>query len=142
MIETNNIQKDLQDEGSQSTDSHEQHINTNNVNPIEIDNGSEIAKNIVVPNKSNEEKPSEKIITQVIEKKVIEKHYDVPEDYRKTVIFVGAPKVGTSFCINAIATHLAKQKVKTAIVDMTRKRDMYTIYSYDNTGKRDIGGDS
>ena len=68
--------------------------------------------------------------------------FDVPKDYRKTVCFVGAPKVGTTFCINAIGTYLARKKIKTALVDMTRKRDLYTIYTYDNTGKRNIAGDS
>ena len=66
----------------------------------------------------------------------------MPDDYRKTVCFVGAPKAGTTFCINAIGTYLAKQKIKTAMVDMTRKRDLYTIYTYDNTGKRNIAGES
>lgn len=108
-----------------------------NANAIEFKKGDDIAKQIVIK-EVPKEVVKEKIVTQVVEKKVVEKFYDVPEDYKKTVIFVGAPKVGTSFCINAIGTHLAKQKIKTAIVDMTRKRDMYTIYTYDNTGKRNI----
>ncbi len=82
------------------------------------------------------------IVTQYVEKEVVKQYYDVPKDYRKTVCFVGAPKTGTTFCINAIGTFLAKKKVKTAIVDMTRKRDSYTIYTYDNTGKRNIAGQS
>ncbi len=118
----------------------QQHIQTNN-NNYEIKKGDDIAKQIVIK-EVPKEVVKEKIVTQVVEKKVVEQLYDVPKDYRKTVIFVGAPKVGTSFCINAIGTYLAKQKIKTAIVDMTRKRDMYTIYTYDNTGKRNIAGDS
>lgn len=122
----------------------QQHIQTNN-NAYEIKKGDDIAKQIVikeVPKEVVKEVVKEKIVTQVVEKKVVEQLYDVPKDYRKTVIFVGAPKVGTSFCINAIGTYLARQRIKTAIVDMTRKRDMYTIYTYDNTGKRNIAGDS
>ena len=118
----------------------QQHIQTNN-NNYEIKKGDDIAKQIVIK-EVPKEVVKEKIVTQVVEKKVVEQLYDVPKDYRKTVIFVGAPKVGTSFCINAIGTYLARQKIKTAIVDMTRKRDMYTIYTYDNTGKRNIAGDS
>ena len=118
----------------------QQHIQTNN-NNYEIKKGDDIAKQIVIK-EVPKEVVKEKIVTQVVEKKVVEQLFDVPKDYRKTVIFVGAPKVGTSFCINAIGTYLAKQKIKTAIVDMTRKRDMYTIYTYDNTGKRNIAGDS
>ncbi len=122
-------------------------------NKFEIKNGNEIAEKIVVkevPKEKVVEKVVEKevvkevpkVITQVVEKEVVKQFYDVPKDYKKTVCFVGAPKVGTTFCINAIGTYLARQKVKTAFVDMTRKRDMYTIYTYDNTGKRNIAGDS
>lgn len=127
--------------------------NEPNNNKFEIKNGNEIAEKIVVKEVPKEKviekvvekevvKEVPKVITQVVEKEVVKQFYDVPKDYKKTVCFVGAPKVGTTFCINAIGTYLAKQKVKTAIVDMTRKRDMYTIYTYDNTGKRNIAGDS
>lgn len=118
-------------------------------NGIEIKNGKEIAQKIVVKEVPKEKivekeviKEVEKVVTQVVEKEVVKQFYDVPEDYRKTVCFVGAPKTGTTFCINAIGTFLAKQKIKTAMVDMTRKRDLYTIYTYDNTGKRNIAGES
>ena len=123
--------------------------NEPNNNKFEIKNGNEIAEKIVVKEVPKEkvvekvvEKEVPKVITQVVEKEVVKQFYDVPKDYKKTVCFVGAPKVGTTFCINAIGTYLARQKVKTAFVDMTRKRDMYTIYTYDNTGKRNIAGDS
>ena len=120
----------------------------NNSN-YEIQNGKEIVKQIVVKEPAKEkivekvvEKEVPKVITQVTEVEVVKQFYDVPEDYKKTVCFVGAPKAGTTFCINAIGTYLAKKGVKTAIVDMSRKRDMYTIYTYDNTGKRNIAGES
>ena len=123
--------------------------NEPNNNKYEIKNGNEIAEKIVVKEVPKEkivekvvEKEVPKVITQVVEKEVVKQYFDVPKDYKKTVCFVGAPKVGTTFCINAIGTYLAKQKVKTAFVDLTRKRDMYTIYTYDNTGKRNIAGDS
>lgn len=127
--------------------------NENNNNAFEIQKGNDIAEKIVikeVPKEKVVEKVVEKevvkevpkVITQVVEKEVVKQFFDVPKDYRKTVCFVGAPKTGTTFCINAIGTYLAKQKVKTAMVDMTRKRDLYTIYTYDNTGKRNIAGDS
>ncbi len=132
--------------------------NENNTNAVEIKNGNEIAEKIVIKDVPKEKvvekqivkevvkevvkEAPPKVITQVVEKEVVKQFYDVPKDYRKTVCFVGAPKVGTTFCINAIGTYLAKQKVKTAMVDMTRKRDLYTIYTYDNTGKRNIAGDS
>ena len=118
-------------------------------NGFEIQSGKEIAQKIVVKEVPKEKivekeviKEVEKVVTQVVEKEVVKQFFDVPDDYRKTVCFVGAPKAGTTFCINAIGTYLAKQKIKTAMVDMTRKRDLYTIYTYDNTGKRNIAGES
>ncbi len=89
------------------------------------------------------ETPGEtQVVTQVVEKEVVRNIYEVPKDYRKISVFVGAPKCGTSFCVNAIGTTLARSKVKTAIVDVTRKRDSYTIYTYDNEGKRNIAAES
>lgn len=107
-------------------------------NAIKIKREPEIIEKIVV-----QKVPSEpKIVTKVLEKEVIKNVYEVPKDYRKVVAFVGAPKSGTTFCVNAIGTYLAKNKVKTAIVDLTRKRDTYTIYTYDNEGKRNIAAES
>lgn len=149
IIETSNIQIPQ----VQTTPPPKSVVQEAKSNAIEIKNGNEIAEKIVikeVPKEKIVEKVIEKevvkevpkVITQVVEKEVVKQYYDVPKDYRKTVIFVGAPKTGTTFCINAIGTYLAKQKVNTAMVDMTRKRDLYTIYTYDNTGKRNIAGDS
>ena len=106
-------------------------------NAVQIKKDSNMAERIVV-----QQVPQERVITQVVEKEVLRNVYEVPKDYKKTVCFVGAPKVGTTFCINAIGTYLARNKVKTAIVDLTRKRDTYTIYTYDNEGKRHIAAES
>lgn len=84
----------------------------------------------------------EEVEPKIIEKEIIKNIIEVPKDYRKIVCFVGAPKVGTTFCVNAVGTYLARSKVKTAIVDVTRKRDSYTIYTYDNSGKRNIAAES
>lgn len=86
--------------------------------------------------------PEKEVEPKIIEKEIIKNIIEVPKDYRKIVCFVGAPKVGTTFCVNAVGTYLARSKVKTAIVDVTRKRDSYTIYTYDNTGKRNIAAES
>lgn len=104
------------------------------------------ADKIVVERHEEIEKPEpvkEVVVEQkIIEKEIVKNVYEVPKDYRKIVCFVGAPKVGTTFCINAVGTYLARNRVKTAIVDVTRKRDSYTIYTYDNTGKRNIAAES
>lgn len=111
--------------------------NTQSSNSVQIKKEPEIVEKIVV-----QKVPQKEVVTQIVEKEVVRNVYEVPKDYKKTVCFVGAPKVGTTFCINAIGTYLAKNRVKTAIVDMTRKRDTYTIYTYDNEGKRHIAAES
>lgn len=105
---------------------------------VEIKTDPQIIEKIVVKQVTQ---PAQ-VVTEVVEKEIVKSVYEVPKDYRKTVCFVGAPKVGTTFCINAIGTFLARNKVKTAIVDVTRKRDTYTIYTYDNEGKRNIAAES
>lgn len=110
---------------------------TTSANAVQIKKEPEIVEKIVV-----QKVPQKEVITQVVEKEVVRNVYEVPKDYKKTVCFVGAPKVGTTFCINAIGTYLAKNRVKTAIVDLTKKRDTYTIYTYDNEGKRHIAAES
>lgn len=82
------------------------------------------------------------MLTQVVEKEVVKSIYEVPKDYKKVVCLIGAPKTGTTFCINAISTMLFKKKIKVGIVDMTKKRDSYILYTYDNEGKRAIAAES
>lgn len=111
--------------------------NSQDANAIQIKKEPEIVEKIVV-----QKVPQQQVVTQVVEKEVVRNVYEVPKDYKKSVCFVGAPKVGTTFCINAIGTYLARNKIKTAIVDLTKKRDTYTIYTYDNEGKRHIAAES
>jgi len=111
---------------------------TQGSNVIEIKSEPEIIERIVV----KQVRTSSPVVTETIQKEVYQSVYEVPTDYKKVVCFIGAPKCGTTFCINAIATSLARSKIKTAIVDMTRKRDTYTIYTYDNEGKRAIAAES
>lgn len=111
--------------------------NSQDANAIQIKKEPEIVEKIVV-----QKVPQQQVVTQVVEKEVVRNVYEVPKDYKKTVCFVGASKVGTTFCINAIATYLTRNKIKTAIVDLTKKRDTYTIYTYDNEGKRHIAAES
>ena len=107
-------------------------------NAIQIKKEPEIIEKIVVQKVPT---PAP-VVTKVVEKEVVKNVYEIPKDYKKIVCFVGAPKTGTTFCINAIGTYLARNKVKTAICDVTRKRDTYTIYTYDNEGKRAIAAES
>ena len=99
--------------------------NSQDANAIQIKKEPEIVEKIVV-----QKVPQQQVVTQVVEKEVVRNVYEVPKDYKKTVCFVGAPKVGT------------RNKIKTAIVDLTKKRDTYTIYTYDNEGKRHIAAES
>ena len=95
------------------------------------------------------EVPVERIVEKIVEKevpveKIVEKEvpvqtqlenttvqqvFEVPTDYSKIVAFVGGPKAGTTFIINALAYILSKMGIKTAILDMTKQRSMYYIYT-------------
>lgn len=48
---------------------------------------------------------------------------------KKIVAFVGTSKNGTSFLINNLAEMIAKQGIKTAILDLTQNRNAYYIYT-------------
>lgn len=113
-------------------------VNYKDDKAVEIKKEPQIVERIVV----KEAPAKSQVVTQVVEKEVVRNIYEVPKDYKKIVAFVGAPKTGTTFCVNAIGTTLARQKVRTAIVDVTRKRDSYTIYTYENEGKRSIAAES
>ena len=106
---------------------------------VTVEKQPEIIERIVVKQQNAPQAP---VLTQVMEKEVVRAVYEVPKDYKKVVCMVGAPKVGTTFCINAIATSLFKRDIKVGIVDLTRKRDSYTLYTYDNEGKRAIAAES
>ena len=105
---------------------------------VTVEKQPEIIEKIVVKHQ-NVQAP---VLTQVVEKEVVRAVYEVPKDYKKVVCMVGAPKVGTTFCINGIATTLHRRDIKVGIVDLTRKRDSYTLYTYDNEGKRNIAAES
>ena len=108
------------------------------VSSVKVTQEPQIVERIVVK-QSNQQAP---VITQVMEKEVVRSVYEVPKDYKKVVCFIGAPKVGTTFCINAIATMLYRKNIKVGIVDLTKKRDSYILYTYDNEGKRAIAAES
>jgi len=105
---------------------------------VTIEKQPEIIERIVV----KQQTAPAPVITQVMEKEVVRAVYEVPKDYKKVVCMVGAPKAGTTFCINAIATSLYRRDIKVGIVDLTRKRDSYTLYTYDKEGKRAIAAES
>ena len=48
---------------------------------------------------------------------------------KKIVAFVGTSKNGTSFIVNNLAEILSKQGIKTAILDLTKNRNSYYIYT-------------
>lgn len=105
---------------------------------VTVEKQPEIIEKIVV----KQQVQQAPVLTQVMEKEVVRNVYEVPKDYKKVVCFVGAPKVGTTFCINAIANQLYKRDITVGMVDLTRKRDSYTLYTYDNEGKRAIAAES
>lgn len=117
---------------------------------INAENKPEMASQVVVNKKPEvvekivikEVSRKAPVLTQVMEKETVRSVYEVPKDYKKVVCLVGAPKTGTTFCINAIATMLYKKNITVGILDLTKKRDSYTLYTYDNEAKRAIAGES
>jgi hypothetical protein len=86
--------------------------------------------------------PQIQTVTQVIEREVIKEIYETPNDYKKIIAFIGPHKAGTTFVINAIADNLVSKGIKTAILDLTKNKDMYKIYAANSTENREIAGNS
>ena len=49
--------------------------------------------------------------------------------FKKMVVFVGPNKAGTTFVVNAVAHAMANEKIMTSVLDMTRDKGMWYIYS-------------
>ena len=54
---------------------------------------------------------------------------DFLKDKKKLISFLGSSKSGTSFLINSIATFLSMQGVDVAILDTTKNKNSYFIYT-------------
>ena len=61
---------------------------------------------------------------------------------KKIVSFVGTSKNGTSFIVNNIAEYLSSQGVNTAILDTTKNRNSYYIYTKNEEQLRNIAAKS
>ena len=57
---------------------------------------------------------------------------------KKIVAFVGTSKNGTSFLVNNLAEMLSSQGIKTAILDLTKNRNAYYIYTKNEEDLRKI----
>jgi hypothetical protein len=57
---------------------------------------------------------------------------------KKIVAFVGTTKNGTSFLVNNLAEILSNQGVKTAILDLTKNRNAYYVYTKNEEALRKI----
>ena len=66
-----------------------------------------------------------------------EKRITIPEE-KKIVAFVGAHGNGTSFIINNLALLLSEQGIKTAIVDLTKNKNSYYIFTQNEERLRGI----
>ena len=57
---------------------------------------------------------------------------------RKVVTFVGAPKNGTSFLVNNLAALFSESGIDTAILDLTKNKNAYYIYTKNEENLRKI----
>ncbi|MDO5556987.1 MAG: hypothetical protein Q4G05_01910 [Clostridia bacterium] len=55
---------------------------------------------------------------------------------KKVVAFVGTSKNGTSFVVNTLAEMFSKQGIKTAILDLTKNKNAYYIYTKNDENLR------
>ena len=60
---------------------------------------------------------------------------------KKLVAFVGAPKNGTSFLVNNLAFQLSQMGINTAILDVTKNKNSYYIYTNNEENLRRIAFD-
>ena len=103
----------------------------------------------------NENKKEEKTVSSKVEDNVrmTEENVETPvttNDYNNTnlasmltknqkiVAFVGTSKNGTSFLVNNIAELLSQKGINTAILDLTRNKNSYYIYTENDESLRNI----
>lgn len=67
---------------------------------------------------------------------------DLLKENRKLISFLGSSKSGTSFMVNAIANFLSMQGIEVAILDTTRNKNSYYIYTKNEEILRRIAIDS
>ena len=61
---------------------------------------------------------------------------------KKVVSFVGTSKNGTSFIVNNLATYTSSLGIKTAVLDMTKNRNAYYIYTKNDEDLTNIASNS
>ena len=60
---------------------------------------------------------------------------------KKLVAFIGAPKNGTSFLVNNLAFQLSQMGINTAILDVTKNKNSYYIYTKNEENLRRVAFD-
>ena len=106
-------------------DIHDNRINTSLVN----DNTYRNNNYSVSPNKDLEEVEDDG--------KIVDISYLLTQD-KKIVSFVGTSKNGVSFLVNNIADIISNRGIKTAIVDLTKNKNSYYIYTENKEELREI----
>ncbi len=81
------------------------------------------------------EKPSAKVITKEIIKHVPE----TPHDYKKVVGVLGCKQKGKTTIIDLLATQLSGEKVKVAVLDLTKENSFYRLKCWINQDEGDRG---
>ena len=119
--DTNNDEEDIDlfslddDEDEKITENNEDEIDLFGLDKSDYNNKNE-------DNSFNE-------ITQTKYKPVNSEFSGLISKDKKIVSFVGTTKNGTSFIVNNVAHLLASRGIKTAILDMTKTRNAYYIYT-------------
>ena len=106
-------------------DNEEEKIETPTVNDLQYDSYPEIEENDFEKEIENFNQTSTSLESLLTRDK-------------KIVAFVGTSKNGTSFLVNNLADLLSKQGIKTAILDLTKNRNAYYIYTRNEEELRKI----
>ena len=99
------------------------------------ESNEEPVKEILIQPEKNSKKAKQETIKNI---KGLSEYDEIYASGKKLVAFVGAHQVGTSFLVNHLAEILQAKGVNTAILDLTKNRDSYYMYTKGDEDLRNI----
>lgn len=130
---------DEEKEAEDEVEEEQETIDLFNIEDTENDNKVNIEDNTI--QNSNEEDSTETFTNDIIQKtnsNIIEDNNTLITKDVKVVCFVGTTKNGTSFLVNNVAEMLSGMGISTAILDMTKSKNAYYIYTKNDEALRNI----
>ncbi len=118
--------------------------NDNQKEPEPIEESVPVAEPIITPIEEIKEEPIQEPIntTPMATNNIIHNTTSMITNNQKIVAFVGTSKNGTSFLVNNTAELLSQTGINTAILDLTKNKNSYYIYTENEEKLRNIAYDS